>query len=58
MDAEQSAAECRRHWLQAKQRMDALQKAMNKFRLEELRQERKREQIITDEIARRKQQGF
>lgn len=58
MDAEQAADECRRRWLQAKQRMDALQKAMNKFRLEELRQERKREQIVTDEIARRKQQGI
>ena len=57
-EAEHSAEEYRQHWLRAKRRMDVLHKAMSKFRLDELQHERRKEQIITDEIARRKYREF
>ena len=58
LDAESSEEEYRQHWLQAKRRMDVLRKAVNKFRLEELQHERRKEQTITDEIARRKYREY
>jgi flagellar FliJ protein len=53
-EAERAAEEYRRNWLQAKQRMDILEKTIGKFRDEELRHEQKTEQILADELNRYK----
>ena len=53
-DSERSMEEYRQLWLQAKQRMDILQKTVEKLVHEELEKEGKREQVIADELARRK----
>jgi flagellar FliJ protein len=49
-EAERTAEEYRQNWLQAKQRMDILEKAIGKFRDEELRHEQKTEQMLADEL--------
>ena len=53
-DAEDTVEESRQIWIQAKQRMDILEKTINKFREEELRIEQKKEQIDADELTRYK----
>lgn len=54
-DAEHAAEEYRDIWIQAKQRMDILEKTISKFRDEELRHEQKKEQLLADELTRYKQ---
>ena len=53
-EAERAAEEYLQNWLQAKQRMDILEKTICKFRDEELRHEQKREQMLADELMRYK----
>jgi flagellar FliJ protein len=53
-EAERTAEESRQNWLQAKQRMDILEKTIGKFRDEELRHEQKTEQMLADELIRHK----
>lgn len=55
-DSEQSVEEYRQLWLQAKRRMDILQKTVDKLAHEELVKDGKREQVVADELARRKYQ--
>jgi flagellar export protein FliJ len=55
-DAEDAVQEYRRNWIQAKQRMDILEKAISRFRDEELRYEKNKEQSFTDELTRYKRQ--
>ena len=54
-EAEHAAEEYRQNWLQAKQRMEILEKTIGKFRDEELRHEQKTEQMLADELIRHKQ---
>lgn len=53
-EAEQSVEDYRQIWIQAKQRMDILEKTITKFRDEELQNEQKREQRLADEQSRYK----
>jgi flagellar FliJ protein len=53
-EAERAAEEYRQNWLQAKQRMDILEKTIGKFRDEELRHEQKTEQMLADDLIRYK----
>jgi len=53
-ELENAADEYRQNWLNAKQRMDIMEKTITKFRDEELRQEEKKEQLFADEVARHK----
>jgi len=53
-ETERAAEEYRRNWLQAKQRMEILEKTIGKFRDEELRHEQKMEQMLADELIRYK----
>ena len=53
-EAERAAEEYRQNWLQAKQRMDIMEKTIGKFRGEELRHEQKKEQMLADELTRYK----
>jgi len=53
-EVERAAEEYRQNWLQAKQRMDILEKTIGKFRDEELRHEQKLEQRLADELIRYK----
>lgn len=53
-DAERNVEEYRQYWLAAKRRVDILQKTMEKMLDEELAQDRRREQALSDEAARRK----
>ena len=53
-ETERAAEEYRRNWLQAKQRMEILEKTIGKFRDEELRHEQKIEQMLADELIRYK----
>jgi len=53
-EVERAAEEYRQNWLQAKQRMDILEKTIGKFRDEELRHEQNLEQRLADELIRYK----
>ena len=53
-EAEEDVEAYRQMWLQAKQRMDILEKTISRFRDEELRDEQKREQLLADELGRYK----
>lgn len=52
-EAEQGVAARRDLWLQAKQRVDALSKTIERFDHEQAVHDRKQEQAVTDEAARR-----
>ena len=54
-DAEEVSEKYRLNWIQAKQRMDILEKTIDKFRGEETRQEQKLEQKFADELSLYKQ---
>lgn len=53
-EAEKSVEEYRQIWIQAKQRMEILEKTISRFRDEELHKEQKREQLLADELSRYK----
>jgi flagellar FliJ protein len=53
-ESELDMEESRRRWMEAKQRVDILQKTIDKMVAEEGEKERKMEQSITDEAAQRK----
>jgi len=53
-DAEESVEEYRQIWIQARQRMDMLERTINRFRDEEQRIEQKKEQLLADELGRYK----
>lgn len=52
-EAERGIAARRNDWLQAKQRVDALRKTVERFDAEQAARDRKQDQAITDEAARR-----
>jgi len=54
LEEERVVEEYRQYWLEAKQRVDILQKTMDKMLEEEAGRDRKKEQLIADEAARRK----
>jgi flagellar FliJ protein len=53
-ESERNMEESRRRWVEAKQRVDILQKTIDKMVAEEGKKEQKLEQSITDEAAQRK----
>ena len=52
-ESERSVGEARLRWLEARQRVDILQKTIAKMVAEEAEKERKSEQSVADEAARR-----
>ena len=58
LEAERAAEEYREQWMLAKRRVDILQKAVDKLRVQELQHEQRKEQLIIDELARHKQRDF
>jgi flagellar FliJ protein len=53
-DAEDAAERYRQNWIQARRRMDILEKTVDRFRGDELRHEQKMEQLLADEVSRHK----
>ncbi len=53
-DAERSVEEYRQQWLEAKRRVDILQKTMERMRREETERKQRTEQSLADEAAGRK----
>ena len=53
-ESERSMEESRTRWLEVKQRVDILQKTIARMMAEEMQRERKVEQSLADEAARRK----
>ena len=56
-DAEDATERYRQNWIQARRRMDIVEKTVCRFRGDELRHEQKMEQFLADEVSRHKRRN-